>query len=121
MGECFRGGDRNVRQFYLMLIKTARDIPTTNRADSNGERIIVQLCLKVLPAGTLSLKSPCQLPVDVLCVSMAAGHLNRFDMPVHKDRYVCLYCNVHMSCILYFFLACFFSFFFSFFFFFLAC
>ena len=36
MGECFRGGDRNVRQFYLMPIKTARDIPTTNRADSNG-------------------------------------------------------------------------------------
>ena len=78
MGECFRGGDRNVRQFYLMPIKTARDIPTTNRADSNGyldERTTVQLCLKVLPAGTLSLKSPCQLPVDALRVSMAAGHL----------------------------------------------
>ena len=42
-----------------MPIKIARDIPTTNRADSNGyldERIAVQLCLKVLPAGTLSLK-----------------------------------------------------------------
>ena len=25
-----------VRQFYLIPIKTARDIPTTNRADSNG-------------------------------------------------------------------------------------
>ena len=36
MGECFRGGDRNIQQFYLMPIKTARDIPTTNRADSNG-------------------------------------------------------------------------------------
>ena len=57
MGECFRGGDRNVRQFYLIPIKAARDIPTTNRADSNGyldERTTVQLCLKVLPAGTLS-------------------------------------------------------------------
>ena len=78
MGECFRGCDRNVRQFYLMPIKTARDIPTTNRADSNGyldKRTTVQLCLKVLPVGTLSLKSPCQLPVDVLRVSMAAGHL----------------------------------------------
>ena len=76
-----------IRQFYLMPIKTAGDIPTTNPADSNGyldERIVVQLRLKVLPAGTLSLKSPCQLPVDVL-------------------RYVCLHCNVHMSCILYFF------------------
>ena len=68
MGECFRGGDRNVRKFYLMPIKTARDIPTINRADLNGhldERTTVQLCLKVLPAGTLSLKSPCQLPADV--------------------------------------------------------
>ena len=27
-----------VQQFYLMLIKTAHDIPTTNRADSNGYR-----------------------------------------------------------------------------------
>ena len=56
MGECFRGGDRNVRQFYSMPIKTARDIPTANRVDSNGyldERIAVQLCLKVFPAGTL--------------------------------------------------------------------
>ena len=93
MSECFRGGDRNVWQFYLMPIKTARDIPTTNRADSNGclgERIAVQLCLKVLPAGTLSLKSPCQLPVDALCVSMAAGHLNRFDMPAAQGQ-VCLF------------------------------
>ena len=90
MGECFRGGDRNARQFYLML---ARDIPTINRADSNGyldERIAVQLCLKVLPAGTLSLKSPCQLPVDVLRVSMAAGHLNRFDMPAAQGQ-ACLF------------------------------
>ena len=73
MGECFRGDDRNVQQFYLMPIKTARDIPTTNRADSNGyldEQTTVQLCLKVLPAGTLSLKSPCQLPVDALRVSI---------------------------------------------------
>ena len=71
MGECFRGGDRNIRQFYLIPIKTAHDIPTTNQADSNGyldKRIAVQLCLKVLPAGTLSLKLPCQLPVDVLRV-----------------------------------------------------
>ena len=106
MGECFRGGDRNVRQFYLIPIKTARDIPTTNRADSNGyldERTTVQLCLKVLPAGTLSLKSPCQLPVDALRVSidirvhsniygvsMAAGHLNRFDMPAAQGQ-VCLF------------------------------
>ena len=89
MGECFCGGDRNVRQFYLMPIKTARDIPTTNRADSNGyldERIAVQLCLKVLPGGTLSLKLPCQLPVDALRVSMAAGHLNRFDMPAAQGQ-----------------------------------
>ena len=93
MGECFRGGDRNVRQFYLMPIKTARDIPTTNRADSNGyldERIAVQLCLKVSPAGTLSLKSPCQLLVDALRVSMAAGHLNRFDMLAAQGQ-VCLF------------------------------
>ena len=94
MGECFRGGDKNVRQFYLMPIKTTRDIPTTNRAHSNGyldERTTVQLCLKVLPAGTLSLKSPCQLPVDALRVSMAAGHLmNRFDMPAAQGQ-VCLF------------------------------
>ena len=49
----------------------------------------VQLCLKVLPAGTQSLKSPCQLPVDALRVSMAAGHLNRFDMPAAQGQ-VCL-------------------------------
>ena len=75
-----------------MPIKTGRDIPTTNRAGSNGyleERTTVQLCLKVLPAGTLSLKSPCQLPVDVLRVTMAAGHLNRFDMPAAQGQ-VCL-------------------------------
>ena len=93
MGECFRGGDRNVQQFYLMLIKTAHDILTTNRADSNGyldERIAVQVCLKVLPAGTPSLKSSCQLPVDALHVSMAAGHLNRFDMPAAQGQ-VCLF------------------------------
>ena len=80
-----------------MPINTARDIPTTNRADSNGnldERTTVQLCLKVLPAGTLSLKSPCQLPVDALRVSMAAGHLNRFDMPAALEAaqgQVCLF------------------------------
>ena len=93
MGECFRGGDRNVRQFYLMSIKTACDIPTTNRADPNGyldERIAVQLCLKVLPAGILSLKSPCQLQVDALRICMAAGHLNRFDMPAAQGQ-VCLF------------------------------
>ena len=77
-----------------MPIKIARDIPTT---DSNGyldERIAVQLCLKVLPAGTLSLKSPCQLPVDALRVSMAksmaAGHLSRSDMPAGQGQ-VCLF------------------------------
>ena len=86
MAECFRGGDRNVRQFYLMPIKTARDIPTTNRANSNGERTTVQLCLKVLPAGTLCLKSPCQLPVDALRVSMSARHLDRFDMPAAQGQ-----------------------------------
>ena len=83
MGECFYGGDRNVWKFYLMPIKTALVIPTTNQANSNGyfnERTTVQLCLKVLPAGTLSLKSPCQLLADALRISMAAGHLNRFDM-----------------------------------------
>ena len=82
-----------VRQFYLMPIKTARDIPTTNRADSNDyldERTTVQLCLKVLPAGTLILKSPCQLSVDALCVSMAAGHLNRLDIPAAQGQ-VCLF------------------------------
>ena len=77
-----------------MPIKTARDIPTTNRADSNGyldEQTTVQLYLKVLPAATLSLKSPCQLPVDALRVSMAAGHLmNRFDMPAAQGQ-VCLF------------------------------
>ena len=76
-----------------MPTKTARDIPTTNRADLNGhldERTTVQLCLKVLPAGTLSLKSPCQLPVDALRVSMAAGHLNRLDMPAAQGQ-VCLF------------------------------
>ena len=76
-----------------MLIKTAHDILTTNRADSNGyldEQTTVRLCLKVLPAGTLSLKSPCQLPVDALRVSMAAGHLNRFDMPAAQGQ-VCLF------------------------------
>ena len=76
-----------------MPIKTARDIPTTNRADSNGyldERVAVQLCLKVLPAGTLSLKSPCQLLVDALRISMATGHLNRFDMPAAQGQ-VCLF------------------------------
>ncbi len=76
-----------------MPIKIARGIATTNRADSNGyldERVAVQLCLKALPAGTLSLKSPCQLPVDALRVSMAAGHLNRFDMPAAQGQ-VCLF------------------------------
>ena len=75
-----------------MPIKTARDIPTTNRTDSNGyldEQIAVQLCLKVLPAGTLSLKSPCQLPVDALRVFMAAGHLSRIDMPA-AGMFVCI-------------------------------
>ena len=69
------------------------DIPTTNQVDSNGyldERTTVLLCLKVLPAGTLSIKSPCQLPVDALRVSMAAGHLNRFDMPAAQGQ-VCLF------------------------------
>ena len=109
MGECYRGGDRNVRQFYLMPIKTARNIPTTNRADSNGylnERIAVQLCLKVLPVGTLSLKSQCQLPVDAFRISMAAGHLNRFDMPTAQGK-VCLFV-LQCTYVLYFifFLAC---------------
>ena len=47
-------------------------MPTTKQADSNtdlDERTTVSLFLKVLPAGTLSLKSPCQLPVDVLSES----------------------------------------------------
>ena len=82
-----------VQQFYLMPTKTACNIPTTNRVDSNGyidEQTTVQLCLKVLPAGTLSLKSLCQLPVDALCVLMAAGHLNRFDMPAAQGQ-VCLF------------------------------
>ena len=40
-----------------------------NKSDSHLDKLTtVHLYLKVLPAGTLSLKSPCQLPVDALCV-----------------------------------------------------
>ena len=74
-------------------------------ADSNGyldERIVVQLCLKVLPAGTLSLKLPCQLPVDALRVSMAAGHLNRFDMPGSCTRTGMFVCIVMYICLVFY-------------------
>ena len=52
-----------------MPIKTARDIPTTNQADSNGyldKQTTVQLCLKVFSAGTLT-KSQVAMPAASGC------------------------------------------------------
>ena len=74
MGGSFHGGDRNRTTILFNADQNNYHVmPTTmqsiDQVDSNSDldkRTTDHLFLELLPAGTPSLKSSCQLPVDAL-------------------------------------------------------
>ena len=94
MGGSFHGGDRNRT---TILFNTDQNnyhvMPTTmqliDQVDSNSNLDKQTTDHELLPAGTPSLKSSCQLPVDVLHAkesNYAATPNTKFTMPAAQDQ-----------------------------------
>ena len=113
MGGSFRGGDRNHKTILFNADQNNYHVmPTTvqliDQADSNSdldEQTTDHLFLELLPAGTPSLKSSCQLPVDALLstqrkVIKAATPNTKSTMPAaqHQEKRLIVVCLFVLFC-----------------------